>query len=369
MDLHPIPIVMKKQKNISRREFVITSAVGTLGIASGFTLAGLPPVVSVVRIKDDNIGGAVEEAIELLGGIDEVCRDKQRIMLKPNLVGPDPNITTNPEVIRALAELMLKAGKEVSIGEGSAAAPGFNADEEGVHFSKDPGILDPMQQYVFDQLGYTDLAQSLGIPLINLHTGEMVEVEVPDAFVFNKIVVHKSLSEIDLLCSVPMMKTHVLARVSLGMKNLMGLYPGSAYCSVRSCIHNESFEKKSPCVSFEIMDMVRACPPGLTVIDASTSMEGNGPTDGDLVKTDLIIAGTNPLATDMVAAKIMGFHKNEVATLAMAIRARMRPSSLEAIEIRGEQLETVQMAFKRPDLVPWSDIDSWYGAKEIHSST
>jgi len=193
LDLHPIPIVMKKQKNISRREFVITSAVGTLGIASGFTLAASSPVVSVVKIKDDNIGGAVEEAIDLLGGIEEVCRDKQRIMLKPNLVGPDPNITTKPEVIRALAELMLKAGKEVSIGEGSAAAPGFNADEEGVHFSKDPGILDPMQQYVFDQLGYTDLAQSLGIPLINLHTGEMVEVEVPDAYVFNKIVVHKSL--------------------------------------------------------------------------------------------------------------------------------------------------------------------------------
>ena len=356
---------MKEQKNLSRREFVITGVVGTLGIASGFTLADAPPVVSVVKIKDDNIAAAVEEAIDLLGGIEEVTRDKQRIMLKPNLVSPDPRCTTKPEVIRALAELMLKAGKEVSIGEGSAAAPGFNADEEGVHFSKDPGILDPMQQYVFDQLGYTELAESLGIPLINLHTGEMVEVEVPDAYVYNKIVVHKSLSEIDLLCSVPMMKTHVLARVTLGMKNLMGLYPGSAYCSVRSCIHNESFERNSPCVSFEIIDMVRACPPGLTVIDASTSMEGDGPTDGDLVKTKLIIAGTNPLATDMVAAKIMGFHKNEVATLAMAFRVGMKPTSLEKIDIRGEQLETVQMAFKRPVMVPWSDISSWYGVKEI----
>jgi uncharacterized protein (DUF362 family) len=360
---------MKKHNEISRREFVITGVVGTLGIASGFTFADPDPVVSVVKIKDDNIAYAVEEAIELLGGIEEVARDKQRIMLKPNLVSPDPRCTTKPEVIRALAELMLKAGKEVSIGEGSAAAPGFNADEEGVHFSKDPGILDPMQQYVFDQLGYTELAESLEIPLINLHTGEMVEVEVPNAFVYNKITVHKSLSEIDLLCSVPMMKTHTLARVSLGMKNLMGLYPGSAYCSVRSCIHEEAFKKRSPCVSFEIMDMVRACPPGLTVIDGSTSMEGNGPSDGDLVKTDLIIAGTNPLATDMVAAKIMGFHKNEVATLAMAIRARMKPSSLDYIDIRGESIETVQMAFKRPEMVPWGEINSWYGAKEIHAST
>ena len=360
---------MNHPKCISRREFVITSAVGTLGIASGFTFADPPPVVSVVRIKDDNIAYAVEEAIELLGGIEEVCRNKQRIMLKPNLAGPDPRCTTKPEVIRALAELMLKAGKEVSIGEGSAAAPGFNADEEGIHFSKDTGILDPMQQYVFDQLGYTELAQSLGIPLINLHTGEMVEVEVPNAFVFNKIVVHKSLSEIDLLCSVPMMKTHVLARVSLGMKNLMGLYPGSVYCSVRSCIHNESLEKRSPCVSFEILDMVRACSPGLTVIDGSMSMEGDGPNDGDLLKTDLIVAGTNPLATDMVAAKIMGFHKNEVAQFAMAFRVGMKPTTLDKVEIRGEQLETVQMAFKRPMMVPWSDINSWYGVKEIHAST
>jgi len=111
--------------------------------------------------------------------------------------------------------------------------------------------------------------------------------------------------------------------------------------------------------------MVRACPPGLTVIDGSMSMEGDGPTDGDLVKTDLIIAGTNPLATDMVAAKIMGFHKNEIATLAIAIRARMKPTSLDQIDIRGEQLETVQMAFKRPVMVPWGEMNSWYGVKEI----
>ena len=359
---------MKDSSHISRREFVITGMAGTLAIASGFAWADPDPVVSVVRIRDDDVATAVKEAIDLLGGIEEVTRDKQRIMLKPNLVSPDPRCTTKPEVIRALAELMLQAGKEVSIGEGSAAAPGFNADEEGVHFSKDPGILDPMQQYVFDQLGYTEMAGELGIPLINLHSGEMVEVDVPDAFVFNKIVVHKSLSEIDLLCSVPMMKTHVLARVTLGMKNLMGLYPGSAYCSVRSCIHNDAFKRNSPCVSFEILDMVKACTPGLTVIDASTSMEGNGPTDGELVKTNLIIAGTNPLATDMVGAKIMGFHKNEVATLALAIRARMKPYSLDAVEIRGEGLEGVQMAFKRPELVPWGEINSWYGAREIHAS-
>ena len=88
---------MKKHKEFSRREFVITGVAGTLGIASGFTFADQSPVVSVVKIKDDNIAAAVEEAIDLLGGMEEVTRDKQRIMLKPNLVSPDPRCTTKPE--------------------------------------------------------------------------------------------------------------------------------------------------------------------------------------------------------------------------------------------------------------------------------
>ena len=352
-------------KTISRREFVVTGFVGTLGIASGFTLYDPAPVVSVVKIKDDKIGYAVEEAIDLLGGMKKITRNKHRIMLKPNLVTSDPRCTTNPEVIKALAVLMKNAGKEVSIGEGSAAAQGFNVTEEGIFYTKDPKVLDPMQQHVFDQLGYTEMAKSLNVPLINLHSGELVEVEVSDGLVFDRISVHKSLTDIDLLCSVPMMKTHVLATVTLGMKNLIGLYPGSEYCSVRSCLHNTSLENESPGIAFEILDMVRACPPGLIVIDGSTAMEGDGPTDGELVKTDMIIAGTNPLATDMVAARIMGFEKTEVPTFTKAIESGMKPSSLDEIEIRGEKVGNVQLALKKPAIVPWTDISSWFGATEI----
>lgn len=354
-----------KTRNLTRREFIITGSVGTLAIASGCTLVPSRPVVSVVRIRDGQTGAAVREAIDLLGGIRQVMGKRKKVMLKPNLVSPSPRATTKPEVIRALAELMLEAGREVCIGEGSAAAGGFNADEEGIYKTSDPGILDRMQQYVFDELGYTALAGSLGIPLVNLHTGEMVEVKVPGAFVYDRITVHRSLAEIDMLCSVPMMKTHVLATVTLGMKNLIGLYPGQAYCTVRSCVHDDASAKGSPGIAYEILDMVRACPPGLVVIDGSTAMEGNGPSDGELVGANLIIAGTNPLATDMVAAHLMGFGPAEVPTFTTAIAAGMRPASLEEIEIRGEKPADVWMAFKKPDVVPWTDINSWYGARTV----
>ncbi len=323
------------------------------------------PVVSIVKIVDDRVDLAVEKAIEMLGGIKNVTRNMQKIMLKPNLVADDVNSTTKPVVIKTLAKLMQEAGKEVLIGEGSAAAGGINADNDGVYFTRKPELLDKLQQQVFDKLGYTEMARELNIPLINLHNGDMVEVEVPGAHVFKKLTIHKSLSEIDLLCSVPMMKTHALATVTLGMKNLIGLYPGSVYCSVRSCMHEMAENAGSPGVAFEILDMVKANKLGLTVIDGSMAMEGNGPSNGTLVKMDVIIAGTNSLATDMVGAAVMGFQPDEVPTFKLAHKSGMKPYLVDDIEIRGEKIETVVRKFDKPQVVPYHDIKSWFGAKEV----
>lgn len=359
-------------KSSGRREFLRNSilSVGALTAVPVYDRFGElfkdpKPVVSIVKIAGDRVDIAVEKAIELLGGIKNVTRNMHRIMLKPNLVADDPNCTTKPVVIKTLAKLMQAAGKEVVIGEGSAVAGGINADNDGVYYTRKSELLDKLQQQVFDKLGYTEMARELNIPLINLHNGDMVEVEVPGAHVFKKLTIHKSLSEIDMLCSVPMMKTHVLATVTLGMKNLIGLYPGSVYCSVRSCMHEMAENAGSPGVAFEILDMVKANKLGLTVIDGSMAMEGNGPSNGPLVKMDVIIAGTNSLATDMVGAAVMGFQSDEVPAFKLAHKSGMTPFLLDDIEIRGEKIETVKRNFVKPQVVPYHDIKSWFGAKEV----
>jgi uncharacterized protein (DUF362 family) len=362
-----------KRTRINRREFLDRSAKLALGTAAGSLVlgdaSGIPnkekAVVSIAKIKDDNIGAAVQEAIDLLGGIDKVTRGKERIMLKPNLVSPQPEATTKPVVIKRLAEMMKKAGKDVVIGEGSAASPPFNVQGQEVFRTKKKDLLDKMQQFTFDYLGYAELAKSLGVPLVNLHSGELVEVEVPNAFVFDKLTVHRSLAEIDLLCSVPMMKTHSLAHVTLGMKNLIGLYPGTVYQSVRGRMHDLASEVEPSGTAVAIVDMVRANKLGLVVVDASMAMEGEGPTEGTLVKMDLIIAGTNPLATDMVAAKCMGFEPHEIPTFTWANKAGLKPARLEDIELRGLVPEKVGKRFVRPTVYAWKDIRNVWGAKEI----
>lgn len=111
--------------------------------------------------------------------------------------------------------------------------------------------------------------------------------------------------------------------------------------------------------------MVRANKLGLVVIDGSMAMEGNGPSQGEPVQMDLIIAGTNPLATDMVAANIMGFAPGEIPTFQWANKADMAPRDISQIEVRGETIADVQRRFRRPQIVTWDSVRDRFGGVEI----
>ena len=230
--------------------------------------------------------------------------------------------------IVSIVRIKDNAGKDVSIGEGSAAAGGFNATNEEIFRTKKQDILDGMQKYVFDQLGYTDLAKSNNVPLVNLHSGEIIEVPVMNGYLFDKISLHNSVAETDLLCSVPMMKTHVSATVTLSMKNLIGVYPGTVYYSVRSWLHDHAAAKGSQGVAYEIVDMNKSVKTGLVVIDASTAME-------------------------------------EVPYIALAREAGLGPASMDEIEVRGEKMEDVRRTFQRPNIYPWATVSPVWGNKEI----
>ncbi len=174
----------------TRRECLSCAAVSVLpGTLASCQAAEIKPVVSVVRIR-----------------------------LKPNLVAPIPEATTKLPVMRALVRLMRSAHRDVSIGDGSAAAPPFNVRNNQTFRTSNKELLNGLQKLVFDELGYSEFSQAQRVPLVNLHTGELVDVKISGALLFDRLTLHRSLTEIDLLCSAPMMKTHVLAGVTLGWK-------------------------------------------------------------------------------------------------------------------------------------------------------
>ena len=346
-------------------------AVERKHVRNPILFSGRKPVVSVTKIpermsKKRGIEHAVREAVDLLGRIEDITKDKERILLKPNLVNHMVSDTTKPEVIEALIGLMREAGKDVYVGEGSAGAkPNIKYLLKGyVCRTKDIETLEKLQANAFEELGYADLSQRTKVPLVNLHVGEMVKYRVPDNSVFRSIYVHSALHDADMVCSVPMMKTHSLAGVTLGMKNFIGAYPGQVYGTVRTRVHQVAQHVEPSGTASAIVDMVKGIKLGLTVIDGSTAMEGQGPTKtvgGKLVEMNTIVAGTNALATDMVAAYIMGFDPNDISTFKWAWKAGMKPVAMESIEVRGESLRDVARDFKKPVIIPYREIASWYG--------
>jgi len=331
----------------------------------------LKPVVSIVKVDEKQsaekaVEYAVAKALDLIGGVDHVTRGKESILIKPNLVNPQSSDTTNPHVVEALAVLLKKAGKNVCIGEASAASMrNVKSDIMGyVCRTKDDEILRSIQEDVFEQLGYRTLSRKIDVPLVNLHIGKMAKMTIPDNFVYKEIHLHEALCSTDMVCSVPMMKTHGLAGVTLALKNVgIGAYSGLVYGTVRSEVHKKASEVEPSGTSTAIIDMVKANKIGLSVIDATTAMQGQGPSKmggGKLLKMNLIIASANALAADMVGAQVMGFETSEIDTFVWAWKAGMKPRSLDDIQVVGEKPADVRRLFKKPLVAPYSAMD-WYG--------
>ncbi len=136
------------------------------------------------------------------------------------------------------------------------------------------------------------------------------------------------------------------------------------YGTVRSEVHTVATKAEPTGTSTVIVDMVKANKIGLTVIDASTAMEGQGPSlseNAKLVKMNLIIARTHALAADMVASNVMGFSANEIDTFRWAWKAGMKPTAMNDIRIVGEKPADVRKQFIKPNVVPYTQIKGWYG--------
>jgi len=186
-------------------------------------------------------------------------------------------------------------------------------------------------------LGYKKVVEELGVSLLNLNACEPVEVEIKEASVAKKVKISKPVLETDCLINVPVMKTHFLTSVTLGLKNLKGCLSGFE----KSKFHKIGLHKA-------IADLNLAIIPKLTVIDAITAGEGMGPHFVDVIKMGLIIGSDDTLAADVVGATIMGNNPHEIEHLRIFAEREGRTTSLSDIHLYGIPIEDVKRSFKRP---------------------
>ncbi len=87
--------------------------------------------------------------------------------------------------------------------------------------------------------------------------------------------------------------------------------------------------------------------PQVSLIDGFDAMEGDGPRHGRRLGLGTVIAGTDPVAVDAVAAAIMGFEPREIAYLRQAEIKGLGTADLAAITIVGDPVSACRHRFRR----------------------
>ena len=330
-----------KESGISRREFLVASAIGGGLTLSGFSffnwLKG-PPLAAQTFIGktsdyQEDLAGLMRKGLTELGISDSAVKGK-RILLKPNLVEPhqfSAHINTHPLVVRGAVEAFLSLGAaSVIVAEG----PGHRHDTLLV--LEDSGLGDVLYE---DRIAFHDLNTIDGwtVPNAGGYTN-LATLTFPRLF-----------QEVDWIVSMAKMKTHHWAGATLSMKNLFGVMPGIYYGWPKNVLHKEGIEQS-------ILDINATLKPHLAIIDGITGMEGDGPIMGTPIQAGVLVMGKNLPAVDATCCRIMGINPQKVEYLRFADQW-LGPIHESLIEQRGESWRAIQTPFALiPEIPAHQDI-------------
>jgi uncharacterized protein (DUF362 family) len=212
-----------------------------------------------------------------------------RVLLKPNLVEVHPGrpINTEPRLVAAVAAAFFEVGaKEVVVGDG----PGHMRDTEAI----------------LDLTGIGKALEPLKVRFQDLNLDEAHEISpvATEARGQGRVIpISRTVLEADLVVSMPKMKTHHWAGVTLSMKNLFGTVPGSVVGWPKNLLHWIG-------IGNSIVSLWAAIKPGLAIVDGVVGMEGDGPIMGSAVPHGVILMSDNCPAVDAECARLMGLDSN-----------------------------------------------------------
>ena len=227
------------------------------------------------------VDSAIRTVFGHFGGIGRFVRPGSRVLLKVNLVAghpPERRVTTDPEIVRAVARQVLSAGGRPFI----ADSPGIDAFVPAA-----------------ERAGFMDVARELGIPCVEL-TDPVPLPPAPDAL-FRRIEVSRLVLEADTVINLPKMKTHGQMLLTLGVKNLCGCIVGRRKASWHYDVglSRERFAGL-------LLDLWAGIAPALTILDGIVGMDGAGPTSGRPFPYGIVAAAEDALALDFQLCRMMG---------------------------------------------------------------
>jgi uncharacterized protein (DUF362 family) len=287
-----------------------TEAQAPAATATATPSAGLPDLV-VAR------GGEPEElvrrAMAALGGMERFVQPGYDVIIKPNICVAyhtyEYAATTNPWVVAGLVKLCWEAGAgRVRVmdypfgGTPEEAYPRSGIQEQVLAAG---GEMEIMSQFKF------------------------LPTEIPEGRDLRSCDIYDEILNADLVIDVPIAKHHGLARLTLAMKNLMGVIRD------RPAMHSNLGQR--------LADLASRVRPGLIVVDAVRILTANGPTGGnlnDVSKLDTVLATTDIVAADSYAATLFGLQPMDLDYVRAGTEMGLGRSDLNSLRIEEVSLGT-----------------------------
>ena len=268
--------------------------------------------VSLVRCTDYDIAhvrAALCRLLEPLGGLDWVS-PHMKIVIKANLVAarpPEDAVTTHPALLCALSELLIERGAEVIIGDSPGGV--YNA----AYLNR-----------IYQRSGIVEAEQYGAVLNQNF---EVREQHFDGAAVAHDFKYTAYLDQADSVINCCKLKTHGMMGMTCAVKNMYGIVPGA--------VKSEYHYRYSNPMDFArmIVDLNRARPARLHIVDAVVGMEGNGPTAGTPKLIGCLLASADPYRLDMICAGLIGFPPACIPTVAEAQELGLCPADIGDITV------------------------------------
>jgi len=270
-----------------------------------------PPKPDLVVTRGGEPEALVRRAIAALGGMEKFVRNGANVIVKPNIcVASQPYeyaATTNPWVVGALVKMCLEAGA------GSVKVMDYP--------------FSGTQPNAYKISGIREQVEAAGGEMAYMLSYRYVVTQNPSAKILKTTDVYEDILKADVLINVPIAKHHSSSRLTLGMKNLMGVIQnrGALHVNLGQCI----------------ADLNALIKPQLTVVDAVRILTANGPTGGNLAdvrKLDTVIASPDVVAADSYAASLFGMSPEDLEYIVIGTEMGLGRSDLQNMNVQVIQL-------------------------------
>lgn len=284
------------------------------------------PIVAITQNENESL--AIEEGLNLIN-FSSMIRQDDVVVITPNWVGPatpESGRVVGPQSLQKLIQLVKATHpKRIVVATG-------------------PGQEDV--QGLMEQVGFLQVIEEEQVEFINLNKGPFISLDINHPCP-SRLCLNKLFNEMTFLISFTQLKIHEEATLSGAIKNITMGWPAG---------DEQGYPKKDLGIHDELHDFMTALFEKFTIdvsiVSASPAMIGTGPHKGTAIHTDMVLCGTDPVSTDVVGARLLGFKPQAIHYLHKIIKKGLGRSTFDlqnqtGIQFKGIPLDQAEEHFSQ----------------------